>query len=74
MVCKHNPQHTQYSDATARSESCGAAHTYNSAFAFNYPGYWKTETKLGALRVFFIIIYSFSTLLDFLIKKVKHAS
>lgn len=35
----------------------------------------KTETKLSALKVFFIIIiYSFSTLLDFLIKKVKHAS
>lgn len=35
----------------------------------------KTETKLSALSVFFItIIYSFSTLLDFLIKKVKHAS
>lgn len=35
----------------------------------------KTETELSALRIFFIIIiYSFSTLLDFLIKKVKHAS
>lgn len=34
----------------------------------------KIERKLSALRVYFIIIYSFSTLLDFLIKKVKHAS
>lgn len=34
----------------------------------------KIERKLSVLRVYFIIIYSFSTLLDFLIKKVKHAS